>query len=889
MSRRLVSVVAWSWARTRARVGFRPGRWLALVLALACSPGARVGAAPNLTWDEARARSARIRDPEYRLSLVLEAGKTDYRGEIVIGFQHTGSGDTFLDFQGEELSSMTVNDVAVKGAAVKDDRVSIPGNLLRPGGNEIRITYRNDYDKDGAGFHRVVDPADGREYVFTDFEPFDANRLFPCFDQPDLKGSYDFEVTAPPSWQVVSNGRTLSTRDQGSARVHRFEVQPRFSTYIVALCAGPFAVWSDPRATLPSRILCTQSMARYMDADEVFEITRQGFRFFQSWFGIAYPFKKYDQVFLPQFNSGAMENVACVTFNERHVYRHQATELERQGRADTILHELAHMWFGDIVTMEWWNDLWLNESFATYMANLALVEATRFKDAWEAFATGEKGWAYWQDQLPTTHPIETEVPDTRGTFSNFDGITYAKGASVLKQLAFHVGIEAFRKGVSAYLKRHSWKNATRKDFMDSIAAAAGVDLDEWTRVWLKTSGVNTLTPRLTVGGGRIREFRLEQGEGNGDKVLRPHALQVAFYSRKGPGRIELSRVEKVQVQGASTRIARLEGGAAPDFVDANHDDHAYAKVFLDEGSLAFAKRHLEELPTSSLRAKVWNTLWMMVRDAAVAPAVYLDLFLSKASFETEPRILDEVFGRYGSLSTILSRYLDDRDREAYQDRLQALSWERVRAVATGSDLQKIWYGGLVLTAGSQEALARLAGLLEGTVRIPGIELDQDRRWGLVQKLAAHGHPKARALIDREKARDATERGQKTAWAAWVALPDPAVKAEAWKRFVEDKEAPLDHLRAGMGSFHQVHQRELTRSYVEKYFAALPGLATTRDDYFFRSFVSNLYPGLFIETGTRERTGEALALKPELPDFARRALLESRDDLERALRVRGLLR
>ncbi|WP_419608751.1 M1 family metallopeptidase [Thiolapillus sp.] len=427
----------------------------------------------------------------------------------------------------------------------------------------------------------VVDPVDNREYFFSHFEPFWANRLFPCFDQPDLKASFSVTVEAPDDWQIISN--TLATKTgNGDLSRHEFARSRRFSTYLFALVGGPFAVFEDRRARIPSRLFSTQSMSAYVDAENIFEVTRQGFDFYGKYFGIPYPFGKYDQIFVPHFNAGAMENVAAVVIKEdAYLYRETPLPSRMQKRANTILHEMAHMWFGDIVTMRWWNDLWLNESFATFMSYLAQVEGTPDKHAWQQFSSSMKNWAYWQDQLPTTHPIETRVEDTLSTFDNFDGITYGKGASVLKQLAFYVGSEAFRKGVSSYLKKHAWKNAERKDFTDAIGQAAGMNLDGWTKLWLQKSGINTLVADYDVDAqGRISRFELLQGKGNGDAVLRPHRLQVAlFHDREGkPG---LEKTVTVNVTGERTAVDDLVGEPAPDFVYPNYGDHAYAKFYLD--------------------------------------------------------------------------------------------------------------------------------------------------------------------------------------------------------------------------------------------------------------------------------------------------------------------
>jgi aminopeptidase N len=764
------------------------GALLADTLAAAGIPGA------NLTRAEAAARAARVSDVAYTLKLDLEDAATSdvYHGEVAIEFQlRAGAGeDLDLDFQaavptGAPVRSLVVNGEKVEAPAYANARLTLPGALLKSGGNRVEVAYSTTYDNDGAGLHKAKDPADGNVYLYTHFEPYDANRLFPCFDQPDLKATYELTVDAPKLWHVVSGG-ALDGIDPGN--VQHFARTKRYSTYIFALCAGPFRVWTDNEARIPSRVLVTRSMAQYADPEDIFEVTRQGFDFFEEYFEVPYPFGKYDQIFVPQFNWGAMENVGCVIFNDRMIYRQKPTQAQLERRANTILHEMAHMWFGDIVTMKWWNDLWLNESFATYMAHLGLVRATRFTDGWKSFARGTKGWAYWQDQLPTTHPIETPVPDTKTTFENFDGITYGKGASTLKQLAFYVGEEAFRQGVAAYLKEHSWGNATRRDFVDSIAVAADLDLSGWTRKWLQASGVNTITPELTVQGGVVRRFELVQEEGNGAAILRPHRLKVAFYEQERPGAApRTSKVVTVRVDGRRTRVPELEGIPAPSFVHANHDDHAFAKIFLDPASLAMAKQDLDAFEDSALRSAVWQTVWFMVRDGAAPPSDLVDLFLAKGPSEPDAKVLGSIARNVG---TAISHYLTEPERTRYRRRVRGLAWTQAKAAAPGSDLQRAWVKlGVETTWRPTEAL-RLVRLLRGDDELPGFPVDQPTRWSFVKQICAVGAPGARSLLEAEERRDKSQKGRDEAFQAYASLPEAGVKAEVWKKFTEDAEAEL---------------------------------------------------------------------------------------------------
>ena len=841
------------------------------------------GGRASLARTEAALRRSRIGRVDYALDLVLAAGSPTYRGDVTVDFDLVGKADgLFLDFQGAKILSSEVNGAPATLSAA-GHRIALPADRLRPGRNLVRIVYENPFDKDGSGLHKAHDPADGREYVFSDCEPFNANRFFPCFDQPDLKASYAVTVTAPADWVVVANAPESSVDPVEGGLRHRFLRTARFSTYVIAVCAGPYQVWTDEKARIPARILARRSMAPYVDADEVFELTRQGFDFFEEYFGIPYPYGKYDQVFVPDYNMGAMENVACVVHSDRLLFRSRPTERERRTRAVTVLHEMAHMWFGDLVTMEWWDDLWLNESFATYMATLAMVRATRFKDGFEAFRQDEKRWAYWQDELPTTHPIATEVPDTVSAFTNFDGITYGKGASVLKQLAFYAGEDAFRRGVSEYLKTHANGNARFDHFLGAIGAAAGRDLTTWAKSWLKTSGVNGIVPTLDLKDGEIRRVTLTQTPGNGDGVLRPHRLLVAAYAEGPGGDPYLARTADVHLEGESGTVDGLRGVESPVFLVVNHDDHAYAKGYLDPASLRYATERLERLPSSFLRTEVWSTVWMMVRDQQTPPTAFVDLVLRKAGHESNDKLVSSILQ---NLRTTLWTYLPENRRSGALAKTHEMALRALNEAPEGSDLQKVWFDLSVATSEAPEAQERLVDLLEGRASVPGLAIDPERRWGVVTRLCSVGHPRAEALLAEEASRDTSERGERSAFGARVARPNAAAKAEAWDMFRRDTGARLDLLREGMGAFHWPNQQTLLAPYTDRYFEDLTPATSQRDLHYAAAFVRSLYPSSQVTPATVERTKSFLATRGDLPVHLRRGLVERQAEMERALRVRA---
>ncbi|MBI3891379.1 MAG: aminopeptidase N, partial [Candidatus Wallbacteria bacterium] len=732
----------------------------AIALMLACHATSLAAPPDVLTEAEARARAVRVKDVQVELGLEFAPHASGFRGTATVGFMLTdASKDLRLDLRCGKIDMLSVNGTPVPTAAWSGNHIMLPAKALAAGPNAVEIRYETPYERTGNGLHYFKDSVDGREYLYSNFEPYTAHRLIPCFDQPDLRTVFRLTVTAPKSWRVIANSREKETVALGDATRHVFRSTPPLASYLLLCVAGEYAAFIDARARVPSRIFCRESMKKYVQAEEIFELTRNGLEFYGKFFGTPYPFEKYDQLWVPEFNVGAMENPGGVTHNERGLFRHEPTTRERQSRADVILHEMAHMWFGDLVTMRWWDGLWLNESFATYMAALACTQATPFKDIFEEFLTNEKGWAYWQDQLPTTHPINNVVPDTDTAFSSFDGITYGKGASMLKQLAFYVGPDAFREGVRLYFRKHAWKNTELADFFGAVSQAYGKSLSDWSGIHLATSGVNTIVPILDVKDGKVRSLVLEQKEGNGDKKLRPQKLIVALYRKNADGGLSLMKAIPAVLSGAKNPVAEAKGLEAPDFVWANHGDHAYLRCFLDPVSLAYARANLDRLPDALTRRGVWMTLWEMVRDGQLHAADYLDTFVAKAAIESDAKLIQGLFRGVG---TALGHYLASPKREETFKKVNALAWQRIEKSEPGSDAQKVWFGMLVDTASDADALARVEGLLDGKVALPKLEMDPEKRWNCVTRLCAFDRPGAAARIPSELARDKTDLGKRQA-------------------------------------------------------------------------------------------------------------------------------
>ena len=863
------------------------------------------GSAPQssspLTREMAAARARRVSDVAYVLSFDLAADREDYEGRVVLDFAlaEGTAGDLAVDFRDGSVRALSVNGAALSPEEVAErydgHRLRIEGDELRPGArNRIEIAFAHAYSTTGNGLHRFEDPVDARVYTYSNFEPYNANEMFPCFDQPDLKASYELTVEAPADWTVVSNTREREVTGEGNRRTWRFPRSAVFSTYIFALHAGPYASWTGDAAGIPMRLFARQSLAPFVEHAEWLEVTRQGLAYYGRRFGHPYPFGKYDQLIVPEFNAGAMENVAAVTFSERYVSRSKITEDEKRDRADTILHEMAHMWFGDLVTMRWWNGLWLNESFATWAAAGSVDRATRFKGSWQAFFAGEKQWGYREDQLVTTHPIEVPVPDTDHAFANFDGITYGKGAAVLQQLAFFLGEDEFHEGLRRYFERFAYQNTELADFMGTLGEASGQDLAAWQGVWLETSGVNGVeaswacAPDRRTGRRVISRLSLHQSPSEWNGVLRPHRTRIGLYSARSGRR--LGDPIPVSYSEAETVVAEAVGRPCPDFVYPNDGDQDFVKVTLDPASLEAIRGHVAALSDPMLRQQVWHSLWEMVVDGKLAPRDYAEIALSQIANERDTLVLTAVLGSLAQAQLgrpSILKYLPDSERAIYRERMETAFVRGLERAPRGSDLQLDWYFAVLEVARSPRSLALLQGLLDGRRKIAGLRIDQDRRWELIQALARAGAPEARERIASELAKDPTDMGHKAAIAAEASLPSAEVKA-AWRARMAapaGPEALADaDLRQAMNGYQQLGQEELSRLSIDWYFATLPEFAAARDEDLVEDFSQAMFPALCDEQVVR-RVDELFASGTALPAAVAKNLRVARQEEERCLRAR----
>jgi aminopeptidase N len=759
---------------------------LAIASSVVLAGGAHAAAAPAraanafLSQADAAARAARVANAQYVLDFTL-TGKETFSGTTNLSFDLSDARAALtLDLNAATIKRLTVNG---KQVAPKYNGwfITLQPQDLVQGRNTVSVAYQRQHSTNGEGLHRMLDPADGRVYTYSHFEPAAAQQMFALFDQPDLKATYQLNVTAPADWQVVSTTRESAVQAAGSDKRWTFPTTKKLSAYNFSLHAGPYKVWEDNSGRYPMRLFARQSVAPQVAPADWFRYTRDGIVFFENYFGIPYQFGKYDQLLVPDFLYGAMENAGAVTFAEaRFLHQAKMTTAQRQSLASVIMHEMAHQWFGDLVTMQWWNGLWLNESFASFMGTLATADATEFKDAWQDFYSDGKQAAYAQDQKASTHPVEVPVPSTANAFDNIDAITYSKGASTLKQLRHLLGEDVFRKGVHNYLTKYGYKNARLDDFVGSLAAAAGRDLTPWTRQWLYQAGVNTIAANYSCAKGKITSFRLDQSAASAAlPALREQRVQVATFTRDGQ-RLVLARNVAVTYAGATTRVPELVGSACPDLVYPNYQDWGFVKVQLDQRSFATARTSLATVSDPLLRSMLWQSLWDGVRDAKLPLNEFIDTALDIVPLEKDYTLLGNMLDHVAASK----RYLDAMGaNNAYAlratARLENMAWNGVQSSKDDDDFQRRWFNHYVDLASSSAALDRLHAILDGKTAVAGLDLNQDLRWAMIRRLSRYDYPGSAALVEAELARDKSDSGQLAALAATVGRPDPATKA-AWR-------------------------------------------------------------------------------------------------------------
>ncbi|WP_299035594.1 aminopeptidase N [uncultured Pseudokineococcus sp.] len=841
----------------------------------------------NLTRDEARERAALVAVDSYDVALDLTRGAEVLTSTTTVRFSAREGASTWLDLVAPAVTEVEVNGERRDPAAVFDgERLQLDGLAEE---NVVRVVADAAYMTTGEGLHRFVDPVDDEVYLYSQFEVADSRRVFAVFEQPDLKATFRFTVTAPDHWTVVSVSPTPEPSSAGPGRATwSFEPTPRLASYVTAVIAGPYhrvdgELTSRDGRTVPLGVLCRASLAEHLDAEEVMDLTRRGFAHYEELFDLAYPFAKYDQLFVPEFNAGAMENAGAVTFLEDYVFRSRVPEAMVERRAVTILHELAHMWFGDLVTMRWWDDLWLNESFAEYASTLATAEATRFTSAWTTFSSMEKSWAYRQDQLPSTHPVVADIRDLEDVEVNFDGITYAKGASVLKQLVAWVGREHFDEGVRRYFRAHAYGSTQLSDLLVELEATSGRDLRAWSALWLEQAGVTTLRPQVEVGpDGAMTSVAVLQEAPAEHPVLRPHRLAVGCYDLVD-GRLRRTHRVELDVDGERTEVPELAGRPRPALLLLNDDDLAYAKVRLDPQSLATAVEHLSLIEEGLPRTLVWGAAWDMARDAEMPVGDFVELVLRGIGAETDSSV---VLVLLRQLATALRLYTAPEHRPAVRSDVAERLLGLARSAEPGSDLQLQLLKAGAAQASTPDQLSAVRGVLDGRAPLPGLEVDVDLAWDLLTDLVAAGDAGLEE-VDAMAERDATARGARLAVTARASRPDPAGKEEVWASVVDRGDTPVALQGAAISGFTRASDPALLAPFVERYFASIARVWTERTNETAQQVVLGLFPDQADGEEVAALTTAWLEANPDAPSGLRRLTAENRDGVERARRAQEL--
>ncbi|UQU68695.1 aminopeptidase N [Couchioplanes caeruleus] len=835
---------------------------------------------PSLTRAEATERAAAITVTDYAVDLDITAPGDTFRSRTVLTFSAEPGGSTFVEWEPASLISATLNGTRLEPSALAGERLTLTGLAAT---NELVAEAEMRYSNTGEGLHRFVDPADDRVYLYAHMFLDGARRIFPCFDQPDLKAPFTLAVTAPEGWLVAANGERMGAA--GGGRWEFAQTKP-LATYFVSLIAGPYHAVTDEHDGIPLALYCRQALAEHLDeqADELFTVTKQCLDRYHELFDVRYPFGHYGQAFVPEFNFGAMENPGIVVFRDEFIYRSAVTDGQREQRAMVVAHEMAHQWFGDLVTMAWWDDLWLNESFAEYLGTRITAEATRFTETWTTFAMQRKAWGMRADQRPSTHPVApADVDDTALALLNFDGISYAKGAAVLRQLVAYVGDKAFLAGLNEHFAAHAYGNATLADLLAAVSRASGRDLGGWADVWLRREQVNTLRAEVErTDDGRYEQVTLVQTAPDGHPVLRPHKLCLGLYDRGADGAVTRRRMIEVDVDpetdGARTVIAELAGEPAADLLLVNDGDLAYAKIRLDPESAAAVPAILPLLDDSLARAVLWSGMLDAVTDGERPVAELVTLVLAALPVEREVVIVEDVLRMTRAL---VDRYPTPEARPAALEMLAQACDRLVAAAEPGSSRQLAGVRGLI---GSSVDTARLQGWLDGENVPDGVAVDADLRWLILQRLVVLGAA-GPERIEAELARDRSAQGEQAAARCRAALPDPEAKARAWEFVISDPDASNRILEATAQGFWQPEQLPLVEPYAERYFADMPGMLARRTGMSGERLAVTAYPSVVVAERTRELAAGLLG-RGDLSAILRRVVTDGDDDVRRALHARG---
>ena len=844
-----------------------------------------------LSQEQAFKRSNRVSQVNYKLNFAL-TGDEIFTASSTINFTlNDASQPLTVDLNEAQLNSIVINGKKLSKQALSKSYnnwfITLPAAQLTQGKNSVTIDFTRKHSTNGEGLHRFKDPVDDRVYLYSHFEPAAAQQMFALFDQPDLKATFEMTVSAPQDWTVFSAMREDNITKQGDVNIWHFPQSEILSPYNFSLHAGPYRMWKDNSGKYPLRLFTRQSVANQITPKHWFTYTQQGFEFFDNYFGIDYPFKKYDQVLVPDFLYGAMENAAAITFAEGSFLTNgEMSQSRRERLANVIMHEMAHQWFGNLATMNWWNGLWLNESFAAFMATLATSEATEFTNAWRTFYAGGKQSAYRADQRVTTHPIEVPVPSTANAFDNIDAITYSKGASVLNQLRYLLGEKTFQQGIHNYLSGNAYKNAVLDDFIDSLAKASGKDLSQWQQKWLYQAGVNTIEASYQCEAGKISSFSLLQTADPSQPTLREQKVQIALFKAKKPG-FNLTKKISVIYQGKNTQVNELVGVTCPDLVYPNYQDWAFVKVNLDDRSFETTKSYLAQIQDPLLRSMLWQSLWDSVRDGKLPLNEYLQVALANAPLEQDYTTLGQILGQISSAKVYLNKGLGNQ--HAYvkdiAQQLEEITWQSTLYNTDSKNRQRSWFNSYVNFAHTDSALDNLYKLLKGQHSLEGLTISQDIRWDIIAQLSRYKHPKAAELIAQELITDSSDTGEKSAIFAQVIAPKTKIKAN-WLAKIQKKNSTIgfSKLRTAMAALYPSEQNNVNEQNATQFMLSLTEMDQANGPVFMRSY-NNLIPATCSDVSVT-RLAKAVDDLSELSAGTKRSLLIKQQEDQRCVLIKN---
>lgn len=846
----------------------------------------------HLTLQEAESRYETIENIKYNLDIHLSP-KENFTGNVEIQFVGKKIRDLRLDYFLGEIVSIKMNGETLTHFEYKNGHVTLPAHRMMIGNNTVLVEFKTPYATTGNGLHKFIDPDDKETYIYSQFEAFHANKMFPCFDQPDLKANFTLHVTAPKPWKIISTTLPVTQPipnniDENS---HQFPESKRISTYVFSLHAGPYQVWEDKYESIPLRLFVRKSLAKYVDPKDWFTFTKEGFAFFNSYFGIPYPFEKYDQLIVPEFNFGAMENVAAVTFSERFVSRAPMTRGQRENLSDVILHEMAHMWFGNLVTMKWWNGLWLNESFATYMASLAQSKNSEFQETWITFFEKMKQWAYEEDSFSTNHPVEAKVYDTEEAFTQFDGITYGKGASVLKQLVFFIGEESFQRGVQNYLRKYSYSNSTLSDFLKELEFASGFSMKKWSKDWLETKGTNQIE-LTTVCADNHLYGKLVQSAPGPENKLRDHKTMLGLYYFDKTNK-QVSYEEFPVVYSGRSSEAILNVKRCPDYVLLNAEDHDFAIwnwTNLNQENLEFV---LEFDKDPMRKLMLWTDFFRQVSLANLTFDAFKDsavrLYKTETDIKIKRWILSKLAGDNGTTYVTSRFWFPEEKRIIHLDSLQNFILEELNNAKPGSDEQRYLFLSLIDSTYTETSQKRLYDLLENRLNFPGFKIDQDLRWNIIVKLSSlqKDRNKIKTIIDREKKADPSSRGVNSSLAAEASEPNATVK-EKWIQVLLNPKVSnysSSSLRVVSYSLFPEYQKDIQLQFLNLYFDALDRFQHTDDENYLDAFAKSLAPD-FCTDETLLILKKFTGNHPKLPVPVRKTLMKQIDSEKKCIQMKN---